>query len=76
MEIAPVSRIIPVYQSLSRLREIVEMHEITGEKYDLMIKVDAKGVPELRGVVDQIRGKRGVRSLETIVSYHRIDLGN
>lgn len=73
VKIAPVARIIPVYRSLRKIAGIVELHEITGE-FDLMIKVVARDVEELREIMNKIRNKRGVHSLETIVSYHRIDL--
>ena len=71
VKIDPVARIIPVYRSLRGMEGIVEMHEITGE-FDLIIKVVAKDIEQLRTVVNQIRSKEGIRGLETIISYHKV----
>lgn len=71
VKITPVSRTIPVYRSLKGMDGVVEMHEITGE-FELIIKIIAENIDQLRRLVNQIRSKQGVLSLETIISYHRI----
>ena len=47
------------------------MHEITGQ-YDLMIKLAANNLEHLREILDEIRDKRGVESLEVSVSYNKV----
>ena len=69
--VRPVTRTIPIYRSLKRTRGIVEMHEITGQ-YDLMIKLAANNLEHLREILDEIRDKRGVESLEVSVSYNKV----
>ena len=71
VKIAPVARIIPVYRSLREVDGIVEMHEITGE-YDLIIKIVANDIEQMRSLVNQIRRRKGIHHLETIISYHAV----
>lgn len=71
INITPVSRIIPTYRDLANFKEVVEMHEVTGE-YDLILKFVVQSSEELGKLVNEIRALKGVNSLETIVSYHKI----
>lgn len=55
-----------VYNKLSKVPEIVELHPLFGE-YDLIAKVEARDFEELgRIVVDKIRSIKGVIDTKTL----------
>jgi DNA-binding Lrp family transcriptional regulator len=69
--IAPVSRLIPVYALLKTMKEISEMHEVTGE-FEIILRVLARNAAELKQLADQIRSIEGVYKLETLISTNRL----
>jgi Lrp/AsnC family transcriptional regulator for asnA, asnC and gidA len=69
--IRPVGRIIPIYRSVREIPGIVEMYEVTGE-HDLIMKVVARDMKDLRTMVNEIRSRKGVHSLEASVCYNKV----
>lgn len=55
-----------VYNELSKIKEIVELHPLFGE-YDLIAKIEAKDLDELgKIVVEKIRAIEGVADTKTL----------
>ncbi|HDN95667.1 MAG: Lrp/AsnC family transcriptional regulator [Thermoplasmata archaeon] len=55
-----------VYNELSKIKEIVELHPLFGE-YDLIAKIEAKDLDELgKIVVEKIRAIDGVADTKTL----------
>jgi len=70
-KVSPIAHVVTVWRSLRRTPGVTEMHEITGE-YDLLIKVVAKDLEELRGLVNEVRRRKGIHGLETILSIREV----
>lgn len=55
-----------VYNNLSKIREIIELHPLFGE-YDLIIKIEAEDFEKLGEIViDKIRSLKGVIDTKTL----------
>ena len=55
-----------MYNELSKIKEIVELHPLFGE-YDLIAKIEAKDLDELgKIVVEKIRAIDGVADTKTL----------
>jgi DNA-binding Lrp family transcriptional regulator len=56
-----------VYENLSRIPEVVEIHPLFGE-YDILVKIDCPDVDSIGGVViNKIRATKGVVDTKTLI---------
>jgi DNA-binding Lrp family transcriptional regulator len=55
-----------VYSELKNIEGVVEAHVVYGV-YDMVVKVQAKDMDDLRSIVESIRKKSGLRSTLTLI---------
>jgi len=55
-----------VYEALKEIEGVIEVHIVYGV-YDIVAKVQAEDTDGLRGIVERIRKKSGLRSTLTLI---------